>query len=252
MENRISITTPEYIQLEYETAGIGSRALAAAVDGLITYGLPILLFFLAFPFFLGNLIGPRGEAIIFAIFWILLFTIPLAYRILTEYYMKGQTLGKRLMGLRVVLDDGRTPTFFAIFLRNILCYIDILPFGYALGMIVILFNKKEKRIGDLVAGTMVVRERKKEKEALFLDVIPEKEEKFPVDHTTYHKITDEQFFELEKFMARRSQLDPIQRQELARLFVDTLFPEDKINIGEEEAFLEEAFTKLKQSRYLGV
>lgn len=252
MENRISITTPEYIYLEYETAGIGSRALAAAIDGLITYGLPLLLFFLAFPFFLGNFVGPWGEAIIFAIFWILLFTIPLAYRILTEYYMNGQTLGKRLMGLRVVLDDGRTPTFFAIFLRNILCFIDILPFGYALGMIVILFNKKEKRIGDLVAGTMVVRERKKEKETLFLDELPEKEEISPVDYGPYSRVTDEQLFELEKFIARRSRLDPIQRQQLARMFVDTLFPETKINIGEEETFLEEALSKLKQSRYLGV
>ena len=60
--------------------------------------------------------------------------------------MNGQTLGKRLMGLNVVLDDGRTPTFFAIFLRNTLCFIDILPFGYALGMIVILFNKRKNEL----------------------------------------------------------------------------------------------------------
>ena len=77
MENRISITTPEYIYLEYETAGIGSRALAAAIDGLITIRLAASVIFLSISFFLGNFVGPGGKRLFSRYFGFYIFTIPL-------------------------------------------------------------------------------------------------------------------------------------------------------------------------------
>lgn len=251
MENRVSISTPEHVHLQYETAGIGSRGLAAAIDMLITFGLLIVMVLLSIPFFI-VVEGTGWGSVTFSILLIVLFSTPILYWVLMEYFMKGQTLGKRTVGLRVVMDDGRTPTFFAVFLRNLLRLIDNVPFFYFLGMVVILFNKKEKRIGDLAAGTIVVREKKEKRGEMFLSTIPEKLELPLGTSSKYSKISDEQFLELEKFMARRKQLDPAQRQELARLFVDTLFSDTQVAEGEEEVFLEGALAELKQTRYLGL
>jgi hypothetical protein len=79
-----------------------------------------------------------------------------------EYYMGGQTLGKRWLGIRVIKENGQGITFLASLIRNLFRLIDNLPFGYFLGGLVCFFHPGDKRIGDMVAGTIVVRENRRQ------------------------------------------------------------------------------------------
>jgi uncharacterized RDD family membrane protein YckC len=82
----------------------------------------------------------------------------LSYNLIFETIWKGQTPGKRIMRLRAVNDDGTYMNFTAVLLRNIFRIIDMLPAGYITGVIAMALNEKGKRIGDYVAGTIVIRE----------------------------------------------------------------------------------------------
>lgn len=77
--------------------------------------------------------------------------------------MGGQTPGKRIFGLRVIQDNGQSATFLAVIIRNFFRLLDVLPSFYFLGVVVMLFSKKDKRIGDMVAGTIVVVELQRER-----------------------------------------------------------------------------------------
>ena len=91
--------------------------------------------------------------VIFAIYW--------GYFVIFETLWSGQTPGKRIMRLRVVREDGRPVRFFEVFTRNLLrLTLDFQPFPtYAIGVISIIFSARSKRVGDFVAGTVVVKER---------------------------------------------------------------------------------------------
>lgn len=80
------------------------------------------------------------------------------YFALFEAFWHGQTPGKRLMKLRVIKDSGRQITLFESLARNLLRFVDALPSAYAIGVITMLCNRKNKRLGDLAAGTLVVHE----------------------------------------------------------------------------------------------
>jgi uncharacterized RDD family membrane protein YckC len=98
--------------------------------------------------------------VIFAIYW--------GYFVLFETLWSGQTPGKRWMRLRVVREDGRPVRFFEVFVRNLLrLAIDFMPFpSYAIGVVTIIFSPRSKRVGDFVAGTVVVKERAAEAPSL--------------------------------------------------------------------------------------
>src|SRR5690625_7545503 len=94
-----------------------------------------------------------------AIIIILYFIINYCYYIFFEYYWAGQTPGKRITGIRVIQDSGHNITLLASFIRNLMRLVDTLPIGYFLGIITIFFHSKNKRIGDIVSGTIDVHER---------------------------------------------------------------------------------------------
>ncbi len=166
LEEQQTVVTPEQVQLQFQTAGIGSRAMAHLLDGLILVllnaGIVAALFGLAS---LGEEGGTSttSEAGNYAaaIFIILVILINVGYFICTEYYMAGQTPGKRVFGLRVLQDNGQSATFLSVIIRNFFRLVDLLPSFYFLGVMVMLFSKKDKRLGDMVAGTMVVLELQK-------------------------------------------------------------------------------------------
>jgi uncharacterized RDD family membrane protein YckC len=87
----------------------------------------------------------------------------LLYHPLLEWWMKGQTFGKRLAGIRIVMQDGTESRPVPIFIRNLFRLIDSLPSFYLLGLIVAMFNKRHLRIGDMAAGTVLVYEEKPKK-----------------------------------------------------------------------------------------
>jgi len=163
-EELFSIETPESVSFAYELAGLGSRGVAFALDmllvGLIWLGeaaIATLVGYLlsrALPedAFAGALAWIAGVAavVIFATMW--------AYFVIGEVARNGRTWGKGRLGLRVVRDDGSRVGFLDSVIRNLLRVVDMLPGNYAVGMLCILLNKKHKRVGDMAAGTVVVRD----------------------------------------------------------------------------------------------
>jgi uncharacterized RDD family membrane protein YckC len=154
-EDRITIATPEGVDLQLTLAGVGSRFTSALVDLAIQLALVVsfaLLFLLALDSFGGGGLG----AAVFAVLSFLLFA---GYDIVFEVFASGRTPGKRLNGLRVVRSDGSPVGFLTSAVRNVMRLIDILPTFYLVGIVSVLATARNQRLGDLAAGTLVVRER---------------------------------------------------------------------------------------------
>jgi uncharacterized RDD family membrane protein YckC len=149
LEDRISIETPEGVGLELTLAGLGSRFVAALLDVLVKI-VVIGAILLALDY-AGNL----G----YALASIAVFLVLYGYDVLFEVLAAGRTLGKRGCGLRVVTSDGRPIGLIASAGRNLMRVVDFLPAAYIAGCISILASSKNQRLGDIVAGTIVVRER---------------------------------------------------------------------------------------------
>lgn len=150
-EDRIRIATPEGVDLELTLAGVGSRFSSALIDFIIQM---VLLGALTVAFLLADLFGGWGDAL-FALLGFLVFA---GYDVLFEVFASGRTPGKRLNGIRVVRVDGSPVRFLTSAVRNILRLIDMQVF-YLVGIVCILVTSRNQRLGDLAAGTLIVRER---------------------------------------------------------------------------------------------
>jgi uncharacterized RDD family membrane protein YckC len=153
-DSDLVVATPERVSFDYQVAGLGTRAIAQLLDLLIVTGILIAVYFFAFAATtvsssstVGSLIGIVGSFIVvFGYFWI------------SEALFSGQTLGKKAFRLRAVGDRGEPLTFMQAGIRNVVRIVDFLPYGYGVGMIVLFANGKGKRLGDLAAGTIVVKD----------------------------------------------------------------------------------------------
>ena len=153
-DSDLVIATPERVSFDYQVAGLGTRAIAQLLDLLIVTGLLVAVFFFAFGVTtvtssdtLGNLISIIGTfMVIFGYFWI------------SEALWSGQTVGKKAFRLRAVGDRGEPLTFVQAGIRNVVRIVDFLPYGYGVGMVVMFVNGKGKRLGDMAAGTIVVKD----------------------------------------------------------------------------------------------
>ena len=168
-EETLIIETPERVPLHFALASIGNRFLAVAIDHFIQY-LAIVLISLAvlsFAGMTGSLFG--GEFFqempkwTIAILIIVVFALFAGYFVFFEWLWNGQTPGKRLMKLRVIRENGRPITLWEALARNLLRIFDAVPGFvlpiYSIGLITIFMNSRDQRIGDMFAGTVVVRER---------------------------------------------------------------------------------------------
>ncbi len=159
----VTIETPEHVLFEYELAGLGSRLVAAMLDLLfigLTLGALLAIFFLAAG---GLSLGGAGadSALWMVALGVLAAFVTLwGYPILFELFMRGQTPGKRIVGLRVIREGGYALTPAAVVVRNLMRLADWLPGAYFLGILVMILHPRYKRIGDIVAGTIVIRERR--------------------------------------------------------------------------------------------
>jgi uncharacterized RDD family membrane protein YckC len=154
---KVRSQTPESVELEFILAGVGSRTQALVVDYLIwSFALIILLVLWAFlliqvPWLQSDTIRPW----FFAIQILILFVVYIGYFVMFETLWRGQTPGKRYAKIRVIREDGRNVGLQQSILRSLLRPIDDILF---LGLLLILFTNQEKRLGDLVAGTIVIQE----------------------------------------------------------------------------------------------
>ena len=165
--DQLNIETPEQVELHFPIAGVGSRFLALSTDTLIQIGVYLalaLLFALTLAdtkaFRSLNAVSAPAQKWMLAGFIFVNFLMFWGYFSLFEALWNGQTPGKRLMKIRVIKDSGRSITLFEAMARNLLRIIDMMPPStYLVGVISMVCNKQQKRLGDLVAGTIVVHER---------------------------------------------------------------------------------------------
>jgi uncharacterized RDD family membrane protein YckC len=161
--DQISIDTPELVSIELPLAGIGSRFIALLVDYLIWGAglvVVVILAFLLLPALrtFNRISAQWAEAIV--IFIVFLFNW--GYFTLFEAFWNGRTPGKRVAKIRVIQRSGRSIGLVESMARNLVRYVDQLPFFYAVGVITMFVTRQHQRLGDLAAGTLVVRDREPE------------------------------------------------------------------------------------------
>jgi uncharacterized RDD family membrane protein YckC len=165
-EETLVIETPERVQLYFALASIGNRFLACAIDHTLQI-LVLALFVYAFVF-LANFASFGGRLKeapkwVYAALIIITFLIISSYFVFFEWIWNGRTPGKRWLKLRVIRDDGRPITFWEAAVRNLLRIFDMMPMPfYSIGLISVFISPRDQRVGDMVAGTVVVRERETE------------------------------------------------------------------------------------------
>ena len=223
LDDELVIETPERVELHYVLANVGNRFLAAAIDHLIQ-----VLTLLAVVVLAGTLSSwsmfSSLSAWTAALMVLAVFAIYWGYFVAFETLWNGQTPGKRIMRLRVVREDGRPVRFFEVFVRNLLrLVIDMLPpFSYAVGVVSIIFSARSKRVGDFVAGTVVVKERATEAPSLdeIIRISEIEQERFeraaPAPFNANTRLLNERELRaIETFLKRRFELPEPNRTALA-------------------------------------
>lgn len=262
-EETLIIETPERVPLEFALASIGNRFLAVAIDHFIQYLSIFLIAWMAIS--LGNLGGPSGigdpehffsemPKWTLAVMIVGIFVIFASYFILFEWLWNGQTPGKRLLKLRVIREDGRPLTLWEAIARNLLRIADAIPGFvfpvYSVGLITIFLSNRDQRLGDVFAGTVVIRERTDEAPS-FADTFSN-----PVSDTAFSRVqkpvntdanisslNDREVEVVESFLRRRWDLTERQRLWMAWRIALPLMYKLKPNYDVEnftyEGFLEE-------------
>jgi len=260
-DETLVIETPERVPLHFALASIGNRFIACAIDHTIQI---VLLFSLVIMFLiiegfsdLGNRVTSAPKWVI-ALLVIFVFVLMSGYFALFEWIWRGQTPGKRWLKLRVIREDGRPIGFFEAMVRNLLRNFDIMPSPfYSIGLISVFATDRDQRVGDLVAGTVVVREREAE--------APEFAEVFaspvsdpalrrswkPVPFTAdVNLLTEPEIQVVEGFLRRRWDLKDYPRQWMAwRVAMPILFklrPQYDVATFTYEGFLEELLHRYRE------
>ena len=240
----VDIETPELVVVSYTVAGLGSRLLAALIDlsiCIVTL-LVVVLAAVALDNRSSNELAKEiankpspSTAWAAAVITIMQFVILWGYYVLFEGLNDGQTPGKRFLRLRAVRDGGYSIGFSASAVRNLLRIVDLQPiFTYLIGIASIAVSKSGKRLGDIVAGTLVVREALI-KQPLSERTVPKQSEAVALVAAS---LTDAEFQLLERWADRRSSLTPERRREVTAQVVARLrhaFPADAT--GSESATL---------------
>lgn len=161
--DQLSIDTPEQVDLHLPVAGLGSRFLAMLIDLSLQSAAYTVLLLIVLLFSLERLtrlssstVGDRETLWISAAVIFVHFLFFWGYYTLFEAFWRGQTPGKRFVKIAVLKDSGRQITLFESMARNFVRILDALPAFYAVGVISMLASRQNKRLGDLLAGTIVV------------------------------------------------------------------------------------------------
>jgi len=231
-EETLIIETPERVPLAFALASIGNRFLAVAIDHFIQY---FVIFVVAWGLLSLSGIGDftsaeQSPSQIFqdmskwtvALMIIILFLIFAGYFIFFEWLWNGQTPGKRLLKLRVIREDGRPITLWEAMARNLLRIFDAVPGFvlpvYSVGLITIFLSGRDQRIGDMFAGTVVIRERTDEAPTFaetfsnpIADAAFRRVQKPTVFQANIDSITEPEIEVAESFLRRRWDLTERQR-----------------------------------------
>lgn len=247
---KLSIDTPEQIDLEFSLATIGSRFLALALDTLLQVVIAAAL--LAVIALVRLATGPFGSASapwLLAILIIGWFTVYYGYYAIFESVWNGQTPGKRVVGLRVIHASGRPISTYEAILRNVVRIVDQLPGIYAIGIVSVFVTERSQRLGDLAAGTVVVHERLSEAEAPVMELSVSSGN---VPRHGAARLTQDEIHVIEMFLRRRRELDGAARVHAAQRIADRM--RQKLGIAgdtDNERLLEELLSEHRSSRHYG-
>ena len=254
--NRVTHQTPESVELEFVLAGIGSRAWALVIDYNVLGAILIvfLLIIWAISSVLvegwGRLLGTRNiELWLGAITLITAFAINTGYFVFFETLWQGQTPGKRVAKIRVIRDDGRLIGLQQATLRAILRSIDDTLF---VGALLILLTTKEKRLGDLLAGTIVIQAEALTTPASF--PVSTKAQEIAIllqeSQADFSQLLPDEFATIRDYLQRRAKMTPKAKEQVSL----QLAKQTKVIIGldklptpvEPDVFLEAVYWAYQQ------
>lgn len=236
--DKLIIDTPEQVHLEFVLAGIGSRFMAAFLDILIEAAVYLLLFLLTLIWISGGLFNSTRSIWWNTIVTLVIFCMNWGYYAIFETLWKGQTPGKRWAGIRVIKESGRPINAFEAITRNLVRAVDFLPGFYGIGVVTMLLNAKNRRLGDFVAGTLVVHETSDRESTLFFNTQPR------TDFTLHQAagLTVQETELIETFLARRLEIPPEVRRFNAQRITEMISTRLKIppeaRPPDDETFLE--------------
>lgn len=213
-EDRREIATPEGVQLALPLAHLGSRFVAIAIDlavGGVLAGVAVLAALAAAGGLAASIVAATG-----------LLAFYVGYQVVFEVFGGGRTLGKRAVGLRVVTDAGTTVGLRASLIRNVLLLLEGLPASYLPAMLSVLASRNNQRLGDLAAGTLVVRDARAAKVAPppLRPIEPERYATWDVSG-----VGAVEAGAVRSFLERRPQLEPRARRALAAQLAGRLRPQ---------------------------
>jgi uncharacterized RDD family membrane protein YckC len=235
--DQLNIDTPELVAIEMPLAGIGSRFIALLIDtliwaaGLVILGLVLWAFQPALQAF-----SSLSYQWTVAVFTLTIFLLNWGYFTLFEAFGHGRTPGKRIARIRVIQRSGRAIGIFESMARNLIRYVDQIPFFYAVGVVAVFATRQHQRLGDLAAGTLVVRDREQET-PLWADTgartftapvfaqantVPEPHLAVPLSSAGIARLASSDLEVLEGFFARRLDLPLPTRQILAQRIAEAI------------------------------
>ncbi|MBE9059606.1 RDD family protein [cf. Phormidesmis sp. LEGE 11477] len=226
--NSIKIRTPESVELEFSLAGVGSRAVALAIDYIVLgIGLLLVLWLGIFVLFqLGEsstLIAVDTDTLqlwAIAILSLLLFGLYVGYFVGFETLWYGQTPGKRYAKIRVIRDDAQPVRLFQATLRAIARPVDDILF---IGFFFILLGKQEKRIGDWLAGTLVVQmDSRSASEGIKISDTAKAVSPDLLDTIDFNRISPDNFATIREYLQRRGMMTPEARQNISTQLAQSL------------------------------
>ena len=241
--DQLNIETPEQVDLRLPIAGIGSRFLAVLADSILQIVAELLLL-LFFAVFLNaselehfNEVSETAHKWLVAGAVLFQFLLFWGYFALFEAFWNGQTPGKRLVKIRVIKDSGRQITLFEALARNLIRVVDLLPNFYLVGLISMLCNRQQKRLGDFVAGTIVIHERSREQplsghnsRSITASVYQQPAPEYVPRTGTFEPAADaiarlraEDLNVIESFLARALDFDSATRTEIAGRIAASMF-----------------------------
>jgi len=238
-EDHLDIKTPEYVAIQFKIAGLGSRAAAFIIDQILLMLVNVItivvLFFVmdgmeSTTFFLVESTFPIAVVVIG------LFVLNWGYFFFFEFFSGGRTLGKKVVGIRVIQENGHSITLLSSFIRNLVRLIDSLPTAYFLGIIMVFFHPKHKRLGDLVAGTIVVHERKAKKKKKLTPIEKEINQRglsqndLELDEWTLKSLTAKDWKLVSTYANRFHQLPLDERNHLTKQIAELLLPKAGIDV----------------------
>src|SRR6266487_4325040 len=201
------VETPEHVEVRFELAGVGSRMAAGLLDLLFLF-LGLMVLWVGGGVIVGGVLSRQGmlQGWFAAVMVLIMFSGVWGYFTLFEALNGGRTPGKQLLGIRVVMDTGRSITPPAAVIRNLVRLLDCyIPIPFAPALVTMFLHPSNKRPGDLAAGTIVVRDRPTD---WVLGAVTESESPADPIETGPPELSEDEFRLLDRFLARLSELNP--------------------------------------------